>query len=656
MRTTTTPEAAPRVVILDRGDGVNRARVTVLDAGRGGTSVDAREVDVDNLAELVAELDDGVRWVWDSTAAWYPALVEAGVRVARCHDLRLARRILRGSELAAPASALERLPADPAWDEWDGGWAADPESTAARLAGAQPEPDALFTGETFRDTQEPGERPRETGGRSREPGEAPRDAVAEWRRQLDLLAALAVDHASSAHRLRLLVAAESAGALAAVELHHDGLPFRRDIHEQTLAGLLGPRPQPGARPAGLDTLAQAVRDILDAPRLNPDSLPHLLRELRRNGLDVTSTARWELAHVDHPVVAPLTEYKRRSRLMSANGWAWLDAWVSGDRFRPDYVPAGVVTGRWSSRGGGALSLPHVIRDAVRAREGWRIVVVDAAQLEPRILAAMSRDNAMLAAGEGRDLYGGLVEAGVVDSRAHAKVGMLAVLYGGTSGDASVLLPRLSRAYPRAMGLVDAAARAGEAGGVVTTWLGRSSPPPGQEWRDAQAAASQPGAGAAEESRARSRARDWGRFTRNFVVQGSAAEWVLAWQAGVRLGLQDLVRERGIGAGAAPHLAFFLHDELLIHTPAELAERVTEIVGESARAASLLLFPHLDRPGLVPLDVAVVRSYSEVDAPESSGEPEAGDPETPGARSSRRRVTESAVVPGASGTARNPSAS
>ena len=42
-----------------------------------------------------------------------------------------------------------------------------------------------------------------------------------------------------------------------------------------------------------------------------------------------------------------------------------------------WVAGGVVTGRWASRGGGALQLPQQIRSAVRAEPGWRLVVADA---------------------------------------------------------------------------------------------------------------------------------------------------------------------------------------------------------------------------------------------------------------------------------------
>src|SRR5690606_4836959 len=143
---------------------------------------------------------------------------------------------------------------------------------------------------------------------------------------------------------------------------------------------------------------------------NPDSQPHLLRALHRSGIDVTSTSRGELREHDHPVIAPLLEYKKLHRLWTANGWAWLETWVRDERFRPEYVVGGVVTGRWATRGGGALQLPVSLRGAVRADPGWKLVVADAAQLEPRVLAAMSGDEAMARAGRGTDLYQGIVEA------------------------------------------------------------------------------------------------------------------------------------------------------------------------------------------------------------------------------------------------------
>ena len=287
------------------------------------------------------------------------------------------------------------------------------------------------------------------------------------------------------------------------------------------------------------------------------------------------------------------------------------------RFRPDYVPGGTATGRWATSGGGALQLPKIVRSAVVADPGWTLVVADAAQLEPRVLAAMARDEAMAAAGRGRDIYRGIVESGVVETRDQAKVAILGAMYGATTGDSGRLVPRLARAYPRAMALVDRAAATGERGGVVTTNLGRSSPPPGDGWRAVQAQASQPDATPADERRARSVARDWGRFTRNFVVQGSAAEWALCWMAALRPRLAqfvpvDATAERsGPVFSRMPHLVYYLHDEIIVHAPREHADAVAAVVHETAHAAARLLFG--DFPVDFPLDLAIVDSYAMTDS-------------------------------------------
>src|SRR5258708_5517602 len=106
---------------------------------------------------------------------------------------------------------------------------------------------------------------------------------------------------------------------------------------------------------------------------NPDSPAQLIRALAAAGVRVPSTRFSVLREVDHPAIAPLLEYKELSRLHAAHGWAWLDAWVSGGRFRPEYVVGGVVSGRWASHGGGALQIPRVLRRAVVADPGWALV-------------------------------------------------------------------------------------------------------------------------------------------------------------------------------------------------------------------------------------------------------------------------------------------
>ena len=550
---------APAWIVLGRA--AHGATALLLDA----EASEARRVDLDDpaVATWVAEIEaaHAPRWVWNDSARWYAPLLAAGVRVARCHDLRLCHAILRDSALVDADAPIRRA----------SGWDAAPHVPDD----AAP---ALF----------------ELEGAAARPGlpEGVDDAHAEFARQRTAIAG-----SRDPGRLRLLTAAESAGALVAAELRAAGLPWDAAEHDRILVETLGERPLAGGQPALLASAAARVREALGDPSASLDSQPKLLRSLHRVGVLVESTSRWELAEQRHPVIEPLLEYKKLSRLLSANGWSWLAEWVADGRFRPVYIPGGVVTGRWASSGGGALQLPRQLREAVRADPGWRLVVADVAQLEPRVLAAMSGDTALAAAARGRDLYAGIVESGAVASRQEAKIAILGAMYGATTGESGRLVPRLRRAYPRAMGLVDEAARTGEDGGVVSTWLGRSSPPPSSDWSALQSRATEAEASGADETRAKRWARDRGRFTRNFVVQGTAAEWALAWLADLRTRLAAMppvapalaATRSGPVFSRQPHLAFFLHDEVIVHTPEEHADAAAQAVIEAAASAGRLLF-------------------------------------------------------------------
>ena len=260
--------------------------------------------------------------------------------------------------------------------------------------------------------------------------------------------------------------------------------------------------------------------------------------LRQAGLDVTDTRASSLRALEHPGMAALLRYKQLAHLFQTNGWAWIDRWVSGERFRPSYQPAGSSTGRWSSNGGGALSIPVQVRPAAVADDDWMFVVADVAQLEPRVLAGMSGDRALARSARGADLYQGMVEDGAVASRNDAKIGLLGAMYGATSGESGRMVAGLTRRYPNAFGLLEEAALAGERGEVVRTLLGRGSPNLGGVGdRDPDDPPADP------DGQARLR-RANGRFTRNFIVQGTGAEWALCWIA-------DLRNRCGVSRGPDP---------------------------------------------------------------------------------------------------------
>ncbi len=544
----------------------------MLDAG-GAPAAPPQEVA--DLAAAVAELEHAhrPRWVWPDTAEMYPALLDAGVRVDRCHDLSLAEGLLLGygsrhAEPRGPAAAWARLHGQPV--------PADPPRRKRDVQAA------LFE-------SDPNRLPGDV-----DPLTAAVTVHAEQQRRL-----AEVEHPQ---RMRLLVAAESAGALAAVEMSHTGLPWRADVHDALLTELLGPRPAFGAPPRKLTELAERVTAAFGGRPVNPGHPPSVVQAFARHGISVPSTQARVLREVDHPAVAPLLEYKKLSRLHAAHGWSWLEEWVTDGRFRPEYVVGGVVSGRWATSGGAALQIPRMLRSAVRAERGRTLVVADAAQLEPRVLAALSGDRRLAEVAGDTDLYASLAADSFAGDRDRAKIALLSAMYGGRGGEAGSLLAVLRQRFPDAVEHVEAAARTGEQGELVRTRLGRTSPPPSVAGHE-PAGPDSPDVDGSSEHHSQRAARSWGRFTRNFAVQANAADWALVLLVILRRRLNEAAPR---DTAATAELVFFQHDELIVHCPHELAETVRSEILAARDEATQLVFGTV--PVRFPLTISVVDRY------------------------------------------------
>ncbi|GLW49019.1 DNA polymerase I [Streptomyces sp. NBRC 14336] len=514
------------------------------------------------------------RWVWRSTAEVYPRLLATGVRVERCYDIEDAETLLLGhegryGEPRSAAAALARLRGGPV--------PPDPPQRAAE-PGAQP---SLFE---------------------------PRAVHLPLADLLEVYAEQQRRHDRTAHpdRMRLLTAAESAGMLVAAEMNRSGLPWSAEIHRRVLRELLGERYAGGGEPRRLAELADEVSAAF-GHRVRPDLPAEVVKAFARAGIKVRSTRRWELQSVDHPAVKPLIEYKKLYRIWVAHGWSWLQDWVRDGRFRPEFLAGGTVTGRWVTNGGGALQIPKVIRRAVVADPGWRLVVADADQMEPRVLAAISRDPGLMeVAGRESDLYQAVSDRAFSGNRDQAKIAVLGAVYGQTSGDGLKNLAALRRRFPRAVAYVDEAARAGEEGRLVRTFLGRTCPPArGGEDAEEEAGIPMDVPEGSDEGQqqwvpgyASTDARARGRFARNFVVQGSAADWALLLLAALRQAC----------AGMKAELVFFQHDEVIVHCPEEEAQAVVAAIREAAELAGRLTFG--ETPVRFPFTTAVVECYAD----------------------------------------------
>jgi DNA polymerase-1 len=138
---------------------------------------------------------------------------------------------------------------------------------------------------------------------------------------------------------------------------------------------------------------------------------------------------------------------------------------------------------------------------------------------------------------------------------------------------------------------------------VRSVLGRACPPPSAAWRSVTASAGDPAAVRAARAR--------GRFTRNFVVQASAADWALVLLACLRPRLAALTAAAapaGPGGAGRPHLVFFQHDEVIVHCPEGLAGQVVTAVGAAAAEAGRLVFG--STPVRFPVTTAVVGCYAD----------------------------------------------
>ncbi|WP_442804551.1 bifunctional 3'-5' exonuclease/DNA polymerase [Streptomyces luteogriseus] len=550
-----------------------------------------READ---LVEAVRSRPGVTRWVWRSTAEVYPRLLATGVRAERCYDIEAAETLLLGHEgrYGEPRSAAAAL---------------------ARLRGGPVPPD-------------PPQRSAVPGSQSSL--FEPQGVHLPLPDLLTVYAEQQRRHESAEHpdRMRLLTAAESAGMLVAAELNHTGLPWSAEVHRALLHDLLGERYAGGGEPRRLAELADEVSTAFGR-RVRPDLPADVVKAFSQAGIKVSSTRRWELQSVDHPAVKPLIEYKKLYRIWVAHGWSWLQDWVHEGRFRPEFLAGGTVTGRWVTNGGGGLQIPKVIRRAVVADPGWRLVVADADQMEPRVLAAISRDPGLMeVAGRETDLYQSVSDRAFSGDRSQAKLAVLGAVYGQTSGDGLKNLAALRRRFPRAVAYVDDAARAGEEGRLVRTWLGRTCPPAARGTDDASEEAGIPtaavgsgfgvssssgsgsGSGSGEDDQpdggqwvpgyASTNARARGRFARNFVVQGSAADWALLLLAALRRTCAELAAE----------LVFFQHDEVIVHCPEEETEAVVAAIREAADLAGRLTFG--ETPVRFPFTTAVVECYAD----------------------------------------------
>jgi DNA polymerase-1 len=572
----------------------NEAVALAIAAGVGAVAVGERGGELRWSAEQALieiehlERDVGPRWVW-WTSHTPRHLVAANIRPARCWDLDAVHRLLHGGWRDGPGRT----------------WAAAHGLTTNTLPTVAPV-DLFSAAADERHHHHPDNPVRVDG--YLDPGWV----EGGWSDSVDRLAtwaALALDvHHAQRRQLDALdnrpaatatARSESAAALLCVELGHDGLPIDVTEAERLIAAFIGPRPSSAADERRLAAerdhlvLAHLPHDLRDGVDLrNPANVKSLLR---RAGIEVDDTRAWRLERLreQHPVVDALLTWRKAERVATTFGYRWLDEHVSAD---------GSLRGAWSGSDGaagrmtataGLHNLPSDLRPAIVARADHLFVRADLGQIEPRILAAVSGDEALAAATLDADMYAP-VAARLGVSREIAKVAVLGAMYGQTTGLGAAALRGLDTAYPVAMGYLTSAARTAEAGNDLRTRGGRLV-------RMSNDADTHRTANCdANERDARSRAAARGRFGRNAMVQGAAAEFFKTWAVIVRARLP-----------MGSQIVLCLHDELLVHTPANNAHEVALLVDEAVQeTAARWPRPELDADVRFVADTSTISKWSD----------------------------------------------
>ena len=528
------------------------------------------------------------RWVvWSASLGLRP-LVTQGLAVPRVWDLAEVHRIIHGGWRASPGhiwAACRGLP--------ETGVPAPPRP---RLAG--------FDGDLF-DAAGDEDGPLTASGHLRP------DALTTWPStpdRLRQLARMALDcqayQADSLCRIvpddparaRRTAWSESAAAVLCLELERDGLPVDR-LAAEDLIGVAA-----GRRPVDQDD-ADRIRRARDrvvlahAPGRERTDLrnPVQVRELLASvGVDVPNTR----AHVlepyrqTNPLVDALLAWRKDERIATTYGYRWLDEHVGpDDRLRGAWAACDGAAGRMTAQNG-LHNLPAPLRPAICAEAGHVFVRADLGQIEPRVLAVVSADRAFAEATRSDDLYAP-VAARLGSDRPTAKVAVLAAMYGQRSGAAGEALAQLERAYPVAMGLLDRAYADGVAGRSVRTFGGRlirlgpgSAPPAPATPRPAGSSTAGTAGGRFSGASAGDVASPGlppgtdaarGRFARNAIIQGSAAELFKAWAATVRSAVAPL----------EGRIVLCLHDELLVHVPEDRAADAAAAVDTALQSAARL---------------------------------------------------------------------
>ncbi len=318
-------------------------------------------------------------------------------------------------------------------------------------------------------------------------------------------------------------------------------------------------------------------------------LPHGKKTSK--GYSTSAEVLESLRDIAPEIIDPLLRYRTLTKLNSTYIEGLLRLTDGrGGRVHSTFDQVATATGRISSSEPNLQNIPvrtaegREIRQAFLPREGWVLVDADYSQIELRLMAHFSGDEAMLSAFRtGQDVHARTaseifdVPLDAVDAtlRSRAKAVNFGIIYGisgfGLSRNTGVsqkeaksFISRYFDKYPGVKRFMDSAVRDGQANGYALTIMGRRRYLP-------------------ELSASNAMVREFGkRAAMNTPIQGTAADIIKL--AMVRV--DEALRREGLQS----RLILQVHDELLLECPPDEAERAAHLLREAMEGVLSLSVP------------------------------------------------------------------
>ncbi|MBA4420703.1 MAG: DNA polymerase I [Anaerolinea sp.] len=369
------------------------------------------------------------------------------------------------------------------------------------------------------------------------------------------------------------------------------VPFfqRFSVELQTLlAGLEEKVYQAAGTPFNLNSTQQLSRVLFENLKLAPpDRGKKTASGLYSTSADVLASLKGK-----HPIVDWILEYRELSKLKSTYvDTLPLEVNPHTSRVHTSYNQTGTVTGRIASSDPNLQNIPtrtdqgHRVREGFVAAPGCLLLSVDYSQIELRIAAHMSGDEAMLQAfRDGIDIHtataaavnGVHIDQVTKDQRQAAKAINFGLIYGMgafslsqtlgvTLSEAEIFIKAYFNQFPQVKIFLDNLRKLATTEGYVETLLGRRRYFPGL----------------ATQSNVAMRQREE-REAINAPIQGTAADIIKLAMLKIPSALQK--------AGLAGKLILQVHDELVLECPQMELEQTALVVQHEMENAFTLNIP------------------------------------------------------------------